>query len=319
MKRFYLIIQLYLLGVVFVNAQTNQFGISGGISNFLGDLGKKPPNGRFYFGDVEASLFRPAFGVFYRHGFNKFLAIRTSAIYGRLQGDDRLSNYKKFMDDAWIRKYRNLHFKSYIFEIAALGEINLMPYEAGNIKKRFAPYITAGVALFSFNPKADYKGEKISLQPLGTEGQGLPGYAKKYSLIQLAFPVGFGLKYNLTQFITVALDFGHRFTLTDYVDNVSTVYPNKTDVFGFYEPKTAQKIYELSRRSTENDLENLYGNITSSGSQRGNPKGKDAYLFSMFSLSYVLGKKPNENNNNPMDKKPTKRFNRKSFDRNLKQ
>jgi hypothetical protein len=46
---------------------------------------------------------------------------------------------------------------------------------------------------------------------------------------------------------------------------LTTVYPNKTDVFGFYEPKTAQKIYELSRRSTENDLENLYGNITSSG------------------------------------------------------
>jgi hypothetical protein len=303
MKKLYAEILILLLLSAQLFSQTNQFGISGGISNFLGDLGKKPPDGKVYFGDVEASLFRPAFGVFYRHGFNRWIAVKTSAIYGRIEGDDRLSHYKEFMDDAWMRKYRNLHFKSHIFEIAVMGEISLMPYTAGSTKRRFAPYITAGVALFSFNPKADFKGEKVRLQPLGTEGQGMPGYDKKYALIQPAFPVGFGLRYNITSFITVALEFGHRFTLTDYMDDVSTVYPNKADIFNFYDAPTAEKIYVLSRRSVESDLEGRYSNITANGQQRGNPGGKDAYLFSMASLSYVLGKRPNKYSKNPMKSK----------------
>ncbi len=296
-------------------SQTHEFGISGGMSNFLGDLGKKPADGKFYFADVEASLFRPAFGVFYRHGFNRWVAVKTSLTYGRIEGDDRLSIYKEHMDDAWFRKYRNLHFQSHIIELAVMGEVNLMPYRAGSTAKRFAPYITAGVALFNFDPRADYKGEMVRLRPLGTEGQGMPGYAKKYSLIQPAFPVGFGLRYNITNALTVALEFGHRFTLTDYMDDVSTVYPNNADLNNFYSAATAKKIYELSRRSPENDIESIYGQITANGQQRGNPQGKDAYLFSMFSLSYVLSKKSEARGNNPMDMKKEKRFKRNTFKR----
>jgi opacity protein-like surface antigen len=314
MKKFTIVLTVLWMLQQAAFSQTREFGISGGTSNFLGDLGKKEPNGKFYFGDIEASLFRPAFGVFYRHGFNKWFSLKTSLTYGRLEGDDRLTDYKEIQDNDWFRNYRNLHFKSRIIEAAVTGEVHLLPYAAGSTKWRIAPYITAGIAIFNFDPKAEYHGEWIRLRPLGTEGQGMPGYGNKYSLIQPAFPIGFGIKYNVTKEITIALEFGHRFTMTDYMDDVSNKYPDPNDINGFYGPERARMVRDLSRRSPDNDPENRYGRITEAGQQRGNPTGKDGYLFSMASISYVIGKSYLKENN-PMGRKKYQKYKRIFFDR----
>jgi opacity protein-like surface antigen len=297
-----------------VFAQTREIGVSGGTSNFLGDLGKKEPNGKFYFGDIEASLFRPAVGVFYRHGFNKWVAVKAALNYGRFEGDDRLTDYKEVHDDAWFRNYRNLHFKSRVIEASFTCEVHLLPYAAGSTKWRIAPYVMGGIGIFNFDPKAEYHGEWVRLRPLGTEGQGMPGYGNKYALIQPSFPVGIGLKYNITRELTVSFEFGHRFTLTDYIDDVSTVYPDKNDLFSYYGQQRAQMIYELSRRSPEKDPEGRYARITESGQQRGNPGGKDNYLLSMVSISYVLGKSYYREDN-PFGIKKYQKYKRVFFDR----
>jgi opacity protein-like surface antigen len=314
MKRITIVLTALLMMNVWASAQTRELGISAGTSNFLGDLGKKEPNGKFYFGDIEASLFRPAFGVFYRHGFNKWIAVKASLTYGRLEGDDRRTDYKEIQDNDWFRNYRNLHFKSRIIEAAFVAEVHLMPYAAGSTKWRIAPYITAGIGIFNFDPKAEYNGEWVRLRPLGTEGQGIPGYGNKYSLIQPSFPIGLGLKYNVTREITIALEFGHRFTMTDYMDDVSNKYPDKADIDGFYDKVTARQVYELSRRSPENDPEGRYKTITEAGQQRGNPHGKDGYLFSMVSVSYVIGKSYLKEKN-PMGRSKYQKYKRIFFDR----
>lgn len=315
MKWFTIVLTVLLL---MLNApafsQTREIGISAGTSNFLGDLGKKEPNGKFYFGDVEASLFRPAFGVFYRHGFNRWIAVKASLTYGRLEGDDRLTDYKEIMDNDWFRNYRNLHFKSRIIEAAVTGEFHLMPYAAGSTKWRIAPYVSLGIAIFHFDPKAEYNGEWVRLRPLGTEGQGIPGYGNKYSLIQPAFPIGFGLKYNVTREITVSLEFGHRFTMTDYIDDVSNKYPGKDDIYGFYEVDRAETVYGLSRRSHEHDPEERYGRITEARQQRGNREGKDGYLFSMASISYAIGNSYNKEDD-PFGRKKYQKYKKVFFDR----
>lgn len=295
-------------------AQTRELGFSGGTSNFMGDLGKKEPSGKLYFGDIAASLFRPAFGVFYRHGFNKFVAVKASATYGRLAGDDRLTDYKEIYDNDWFRNYRNLNFRSPLFEIAATAEIHLLPYAAGSTKWRIAPYITMGVGLFYFDPRTDYNGEVVRLRNVGTEGQGMPGYGNKYSLIQPSIPVGLGIKYNVTREITISLEFAHRYTFTDYIDDVSTVYADKADIDAFYGPQRARMVYELSRRSPENDPENRYGRITEAGQQRGNPGGKDSYLITTMSISYVLGKSYNKEHN-PFGVKKYQKYRKVFFDR----
>lgn len=315
MKARTLVLMAWLLAAgTTMYAQTRELAFAAGTSNFLGDLGKKEPHGKFYFSDVEASLFRPAFGLFYRHGFNKWVALKASLSYGRFEGDDRLTDYKEVYDDEWFRNYRNLHFRSRVIEAAVTCEIHLLPYAAGSTKWRVAPYLMAGIGMFNFDPKAEYHGEWVRLRPLGTEGQGMPGYGNKYSLIQPSFPVGLGVKYNITRELTVTLEFGHRYTLTDYIDDVSTIYPDKNDIFAYYGPERAKMVYELSRRSPEIDPEGRYARITESGQQRGNPTGKDNYLFSMVSVSYVLGKSYLKEHN-PFGTKRYNKYKRVFFDR----
>ncbi len=308
-----LMIVLFFAGLSAV-AQTRELGVSGGTSNFLGDLGKKESNGKLYFSDIESSMWRPAFGAFYRHGFNSWVSVKASIMYGRLAGDDRMTDYKEVQDNNWFRNYRNLHFKSHVLEVAVTGEIHLMPYAAGSVKYRVAPYIMAGIGFFWFDPRAEYNGEWVRLRPLGTEGQGMPGRGNKYSLIQPSIPVGLGVKFNVTREFTIALEFGHRFTFTDYIDDVSTNYPDKNDIYAFHGAERGKMVYELSRRSPEIDPENRYGRITAPGEMRGNPGGKDGFLFTTFSVSYVIGK-AFLLEKNPFAKNKLGKYKRVMFDR----
>lgn len=288
MKRVLWILALMSMMLAGAHAQVGEVGVGLGTSNFLGDLGKKSPNMKNYFGDIDGSLFRPSAQVFYRHTINPRLAFKFALSYGKIEGDDRLSNTKQWRDDAWYRSYRNLHFKSYLIEASVMAEFHILKYIPGSKKYRWTPFVTGGAAVFTFNPKAQYNGEWVALQPLGTEGQGLPQYPdrKKYSLIQPSIPLGLGVKVNLTNFLTLTVEAGHRITFTDYMDDVSTTYVSYNDFAGFYGTARANMIYDLSRRSPEKDPEGAYGAITNPGEWRGNPEGNDAYLFTMVTISY---------------------------------
>lgn len=286
---------LLCAGVLFsfaAQAQYFEIGIGAGTSNFLGDLGKKEAKGKFYFGDLEASLFKPAASFFVRNSFSKRFSVRLGLTYGMLEGDDRLSKFEEVGDNAWYRYHRNLHFKSHIIEGALTAEFNILKYVPGSLQHRITPYIFGGVAIFAFDPKAQYNGEWVRLQPIGTEGQGLPQYPdkKKYSLIQPAIPLGIGVKFNATKFLSLGLEFGHRVTFTDYIDDVSTTYADPRDINYYYGEERAQMVNALANRSTELDPEGQYDRITAPGEYRGNPEQKDAYLFSQFTVSYIISK-----------------------------
>ncbi|HXH19806.1 MAG TPA: DUF6089 family protein [Chitinophagales bacterium] len=296
MKRIVSILCALCFLTAFSFAQTMEAGFGIGVTNFLGDLGKKEPNGRGYYGDIEASLFRPALSIFFRNNFNYFFALKGAVTYGVWEGDDRLSHTKKFMDDAWFRSYRNLHFKSNVMELSFTGEVNFMRYIPGSGRNWISPYFVTGVSFVYFNPKAEYNGEWIALQPLGTEGQGMPQYPdrKPYSLFQPAVPIGIGLKVNVSRFLTVGLEFAHRFTFTDYLDDVSLTYVSEQEFMNFHGDEKGALAYELSRRSSEVDPEETYGYITQPGEVRGNPGNNDAYLFSTVTLSYKFANKFSE-------------------------
>jgi hypothetical protein len=50
------------------------------------------------------------------------------------------------------------------------------------IPKRHNYYLSMGAIFFKFNPKGKYLNEWLELQPIGTEGQGLPGYDAPYTI-----------------------------------------------------------------------------------------------------------------------------------------
>ncbi len=125
-----------------------------------------------------------------------------------------------------------------------------MRYEFGRRKYRFAPYLFGGVGFFHFNPRAKYNNEWVNLRNIGTEGQGLPQYPnrKKYFPVQVAIPLGIGIKYNYTRQISFSFEYGYRLTFTDYIDDVSKTYPDAKFFEEFYadKPETAEKAIALS-------------------------------------------------------------------------
>ncbi len=319
MRRLIGIVGLMCLLYTTTNAQRHEIGVGAGTSNFMGDLGKQESSGNWYFNNLQASLFKPAFKVFYRYSITRRFALNASLNIGFFEGDDRLAEYDQIQDDNWYRNYRNLHFKSVAIEASATLEFNILKFAPGDMDNRWTPYVFAGIGLLHFNPKTEYDGEWIRLQPLGTEGQGMPGYGKKYSLLTPTLPIGLGLKFNATRFMTLAFEFGHRVTFTDHIDDVSGVYPEKDDLFGYYGTERATTVYELSRRSPELDPDGEFGFITEGGEFRGNPSANDSYLFSMLTISFNISKASNgqyfwRKKGQPFDRKSKKlKKYRKSF------
>lgn len=258
--------------------QEIHFGI--GASNFLGELGGANQIGTNRLKDLEFSLTRPTLKVGYRYMFNPYLKGGADLLYGRLNGDDQLTKEP-------YRNNRNLHFRSPIVEFS--GFIEFYPFTektshmyrlkgvGGNKEHYFSPYITVGFGGFWFNPRAKYPVDNKwhNLQPLQTENVA-------YKKLSICIPVGIGIKYSLSREISIGFEMSGRKTFTDYIDDVSTVYADK---------------------STENAMTNFFANPTTNqippiidgpniitptdvGQQRGDPSDKDSYLFAIFSIHY---------------------------------
>ncbi|HNW98451.1 MAG TPA: DUF6089 family protein [Bacteroidales bacterium] len=234
-----------------VSAQRNEIGILLGTTYYLGDLN---PYKHFL-------LSKPAGGIIYRYIFNPRWALKIDGLYGNVEGDDAVAKFNE---------QRNLSFKSHIFEISPQLELNFLPYITGNKEKNyFTPYIFGGIAIFSFNPKAEYNGTWYDLKPLGTEGQGTSQYSsvrKPYSLTNISFPFGLGFKYSIGKKVSVGLEWGLRKTITDYIDDVSTTYADPA-------------ILSAENGVVAAALADKTGDSDNTGLQRGNSVTKDWYSF----------------------------------------
>lgn len=262
MRILILIIGLFTLTIGNIQAQ-HEVGLSIGLSTYQGDLA--PDNIQGSIGNLHA-----AFGGFYRYNVNNFIAAKLGINYGRLSADDAES-------EAVAKQRRNLSFRSTILEAGLTFEWNILGYQAHNYARVFSPYLFAGVAGFKYNPKAFYDNAWVELQPLSTEGQGLSEYPERetYSLIQVSFPAGLGFKYALTDQWNIGIEAGMRFTLTDYIDDVSTTYVSTDELIA-------------NRGELAAALSNRTGVDVQSGNQRGNAENNDTYLIGMLFISYNL-------------------------------
>lgn len=201
----------FVIGQPATHAQT-YIGLMGGVALYSGDL--SPQEFGVYFEDLQ-----PAFGAFARIEMGKAFALRPSISIGRVSGDDIING----------REDRGLSFRSRITELALIGELNL--FKIGARRDRgIVPYLFGGGAVFFFNPETEFDGDYIELQPLGTEGQGLPNYPAPYQLTQVAVPLGLGIKFMLNENITISAEFGGRKLFTDYLDDVSDTEVDYFDV-----------------------------------------------------------------------------------------
>lgn len=243
------------LGLVPMLGQHLEAGIMAGVSGYDGELAPDAFSGRM-------SIIHPSAGVFGRYNFNDFFAVRAGVHYGRISGDDALSDNP-----------RNLNFRSSVTEVALVGEWNILGYQPYNLYRVISPYLFAGVALARFNPTTEYQGEDVELQPLGTEGQGLNGRPGLYNLSTLAIPLGIGVKFALNDLWNVGIEGGVRLTRTDYLDDVSTTYAGYDELLN-------------ARGELAAILANPSQVFQNEGDPRGNPENNDLYYFAGVFLSY---------------------------------
>lgn len=208
------------------------FGV--GTSNYYGDV---VPINRPVTSTVENIRWNVSFD-FTRHFSPKFSG-NVALTWARIAGDDNKLENVALLQNAFMR---NAHFRNDIQELSFKGIFNLIA-ESRNYRNRstIIPYVFAGIAFFHHNPVAkvpvSFKGSEaspgdwVSLQPLKTEGQGLPGYSNTpYSLFSASIPFGIGVKYKLNKKFDLGLEIGLRYSLTDYLDDIGGNYANYNDL-----------------------------------------------------------------------------------------
>jgi hypothetical protein len=237
-------------------AQDKEVGIFLGTAQYQGDLSKD---------QITLNETKPAVGVLGRYYINPRVDIAAGLYLGWIAGSD--ANYNNDPE----RHRRNLSFQSVVVDLHGQIEYNLLPYISNSKHYRFAPYLFAGLSVFYFNPTDTIGGTTYDLQKYQTEGEA------KYSLVQVAIPMGIGFKYSLGNFWNLGLELGLRKTFTDYLDDVSTKYPNYDNL------KQSNPIAAaLAFKAVGINYSSL------SGTGRGNPNRDDTYIFAGFTLTKTL-------------------------------
>lgn len=213
MKNFYLL----LIGLLFSASAFSQveLAIKGG--------------GAFYFGDISAynsSSFRNAketIGLNVRYNYKPYLSFNLGYNWAQVIGTDA---YR-----ASSVKFRDLSVSTYINELTLMPEFNFFNKKIGEHGK-FTAYVGTGISFFHYMPTTYYKSSSyIRLREMGTEGQGLPGYDAPYKEYAFAIPMNCGVKLAINDFFSIDWTIlNNRYTFTDYLDDVSTVYPDLTEL-----------------------------------------------------------------------------------------
>ncbi|HYK56014.1 MAG TPA: DUF6089 family protein, partial [Flavisolibacter sp.] len=248
--------------------QEGEFGFGIGAAHYFGDL------------NTRAKLNRPklAAGIFFRKNFGNYIALRVAGNFAQLGYSDVYNTHNEFM------RRRNLSFNTNIWELGLQGDFNFFRFMPGDPDFRFTPYITFGVSAFNYDPYAYLNGQKYNLRQLGTEGQYDTTFKdrKPYGSMSFAIPFGVGVKYAINDRINIGFEIVHRFTRTDYLDDVSKTYVDPS-AFPPNPDGTPSPAYLLSDRSYETG-----DRIGVKGRQRGNSQNKDQFVTAMFYVSLNL-------------------------------
>ncbi len=310
MKRFALLSIIMFLTTFFAVSQSNEWRryrhelvFGAGTAEFMGDLGGGKGVGTHFVKDFDLQAGRWAFMAGYGYKLSERFALRTGLYFGRVYGSDRFTT-------EYARNGRNLTFRSPIIELSEVVEFSILREDYGQRYKFFTSkkgkrvtpnlYIFAGVGGFFFNPRAQYLpvqmddagnaildaegntipnetaenyGEWYSLREIGTEGQGYIPTRKKYSRVEMSIPFGVGMNCPINRSWGIGFDFGFRYTLTDYIDDVSNTYVSP-DIFDD----------EVARYFSNPGTEYSVG----AGQQRGESNWNDAYMFLTVKVTYKI-------------------------------
>ncbi len=209
-----------------VFGQKFEVGIFGGTSYYMGDLNPEPI-------DQFANARIPALGVFGRYNMNEHLSLKLGFNYGSIEGNDADSEYDVLGNGDIY------HFETDIAEAAIQLDINFLPFVAGDPTSLYTPYVFGGISGFYFDPVP--KRERGGTIDVITDDSHWHvdefdenNNPPSYSNFNLGINFGMGMKFHVTNNITGGLEWGLRYTGTDYLDEVSMQgNPKNNDWYSF--------------------------------------------------------------------------------------
>lgn len=243
-------------------------GVSAGTTNYLGDLDD----------DLTFRFTRPGFGISGSYRLNPFMSTRLNFFRGYASASDANSFNE-------VRKRRNLSFRTPITEASVQVIFDFIATDRRySHRPPFVPYVFGGIGLFTFNPEAQLGDRWYDLQPLGTEGQQLADplgiYPETYKLTQFTVPLGTGVRFSLGRRLDLEIETGFRKTFTDYLDDVSGLYPDLDDL------RAQNPVAALL--SDRIDLDQFPQGASVVNGIRGDRTQTDWYIYTAVRLSYIL-------------------------------
>ncbi|QDH79377.1 hypothetical protein FKX85_10145 [Echinicola soli] len=178
------------------------FGVGGGVTQYFGELYSLWK----YYEGVQPDY---NININVRRTIGTNTRLRLDASYIQMSGQDYPSDPRAY------RYPRELHFRARNVELAFLAEYHYKPVKLYNITRHFLNwYVFAGVGATTNTPKAQLDGEWYNLRPLALENN-------EYPAVVMVFPMGLGMKYKLNVYTDLFIEGNYRFTLSDYLDDIS--------------------------------------------------------------------------------------------------
>ncbi|SHO60570.1 hypothetical protein [Algoriphagus zhangzhouensis] len=147
--------------------------------------------------------------IAFHYTFGTHLRARGDFSYIKMSGQDPPSDPRAY------RTPRNLNFRAKNWEMAGIIEYYWHPVKVPNIHRPlWNPYIFFGVGMTTNNPETQLDGEWVDLRPLQLENN-------PYERYIITFPMGLGFKYKLNVYMDLTFEGNYRFTLSDYMDDIS--------------------------------------------------------------------------------------------------
>ncbi len=264
--------------------------IGGGVSNFMGDVGAPKNEGLAKYFWTNVNAWRPLGVIGGRMAISERHKAKVALTLGYL-----------YANDAYGSKVGNqFEVRTSIIELAAQYEFYIFReqqkrniYDFLGASQRFKnfvlpTYVFVGVGGLYYNPKTLFDGEWVALQPYNTEIK--PDGTEGYSRIAFTVPVGLGVKFKLTKYVSANIEAGWRLPFTDYIDDLGAGdYPDLETIVedGDYTRAALSWRGHGYDRMSDELIEKLETQVPS-GSRRGSGEWYDQYQFVTVTLNFKL-------------------------------
>lgn len=169
----------------------------------------------------------PNIGFFAGRILNRSFAVRANFTLGKLKGDD--ARYAK----PEYRRQRNFTFSTPVTEFSGVLVWNILAKNGMERPRGLSPYLFGGVGLSLLHISRDWTNYNAEYFNSESVSNGLiADIAHSTPRTSLVLPAGIGLKYALTENLSLAAETGYRFMFTDYLDGFSrAANPGKKDSY----------------------------------------------------------------------------------------